>query len=606
MKSFMAVPICSLVYITILSIIYFSKPRIKSIENNIYKYIIITNLIGLIFEIFCYLAVELVDKYYLLSMFILRGYVIYIFIWSLVFNIYVFMTTFKSKDNNEQLGYYKKVKKISLFIGIIFSVFMILLPIKIFNEGTLAYTYGPSVDLLLLLCGIILTIWVIKCMKNIKNIKEKKYIPIIACIMVLLLVFVIQSTNRAILIATAGHSLIIFLMYFTIENPDLQMLREFHKAREYADNLNTEKSEFLFNMASEIKTPISIINRISKNILMQDDINLIKENVNEIKYSSNNLLELVDKVLDINSIEKRKVSVRESKYNINNLFKGIISQTEIKLKNKQVEFRTNYDKSIPEDLYGDSVRLRQIINTILDNSIKYTKEGFIELSVNSIIKHDLCRLIITIEDSGTGMKSEVVEHLFDKDLNKIEEIDNPEMDLGLVKTLLDLIGGTIIVNSEINRGTKFTIVLDQKIANSKKNKTLEDALKYEEMYLNNKKIMCVINDEDLSKKVNNLFKKYPFEIETFKLGQSCLEKIRNGNKYDLILMEDNLPKLSSRDTLLKLQSITGFKTPVILLTKIKDINEKEEYLKLGFNEVITLPLKKENVSELVKTYELDD
>jgi len=431
---------------------------------------------------------------------------------------------------------------------------------------------------------------------------KKSLIPIIILMICMPLVLILQKTNPTLLLTTFLEGFATMVMYFTIENPDLQMLREFHKAREYADNLNTEKSEFLFNMASEIKTPISIINRISKNVLMQDDVDLIKENINKIKYSSNNLLELVDKVLDINSIEKRKVSVIESKYNTNNLFKGIISQTELKLKNSLVSFRINYDKSLPQYLYGDSVRLRQIINTILENSIKYTKEGFIELSVNSIIKHDICRLIITIEDSGIGMKSEVVEHLFDKDLNKIDEIDNTKMNLRLVKTLLDLIGGTIMVNSEINRGTKFTIILEQEMANSKQNKVLEDALKYEEMYLNNKKIMCVINDENLSKKINNIFKKYPFEIEIINLGQSCLEKIRNGNKYDLILMEDNLPKLSSENTLIKLKSITGFKTPVVLLTKIKDINEREEKLKLGFIETIILPLKKEQIEELINNY----
>ena len=602
MKSFMAVPICSLIYIVILSIIYFYKPRIKSIENSVYKSIIIVNIIGLILEILCYAAVEMVDKYYILSMFILRGYVVYIFIWSLIFNIYVFMTTLSVKQHINQEKYYQKLKIISCIIGIVFSVCMFLLPIRIYNEGAFAYTYGPSVDLLLILCGIIITIWVIKCIKNIKNIKEKKYIPIIACIIVLILVFVVQSTNRAILIATAGHSLIIFLMYFTIENPDLQLLREFHKAREYANNLNTEKSEFLFNMAGEIKTPISVINRISKEVLMQDDINVIKSKVNDIKYSSNNLLELVNKVLDINSLEKRKVSVRESKYNTTNLFKGIESQTELKLNNDLVKFRTNYDKSIPNELYGDSVRIRQIINTLLENAIKYTKEGFIELSVNSIVKHDICRLVITVEDSGVGMTQDIVEHLFDKELEKIEEIDNPKMDLGLVKTLLDLIGGTIIVNSELNHGTKFTIVLDQKVVNHKKNKTIEAVEKYEEMYLNNKKVMCVINDEALSKKINTLFKKYQLDIEVVKLGQSCLEKVRAGEKFDLIIIEEHLEKLSSENTLAKLKSIQGFKTPVILLTDIKDINEKEEYLKLGFTEIVTLPLKKEQVEELVNNY----
>jgi len=498
---------------------------------------------------------------------------------------------------------FKNMRTIMYMCMSVFIVGIIVLPIEYSFDGKNIFTYGMSANMTYIGATIYWVLWMFYILKNFNKVMNKKSLtPIVILMVCMPLILILQKTNPTLLLTTFLEGFATMVMYFTIENPDLQMLREFHKAREYANNLNTEKSEFLFNMAGEIKTPISVINRISKEVLMQDDINVIKSKVNDIKYSSNNLLELVNKVLDINSLEKRKVSVRESKYNTTNLFKGIESQTELKLNNNLVEFRTNYDKSIPNELYGDSVRIRQIVNTLLENAIKYTKEGFIELSVNSIIKHDLCRLIITIEDSGIGMKSEVVEHLFDKDLNKIDEIDNPKMDLGLVKTLLDLIGGTIIVNSEINRGTKFTIVLDQKIVNTKQNKVLEDALKYEEMYLNNKKIMLVINDEDLSKKINKLFKKYPFEIETVNLGQSCLEKIRNGNKYDLILMEDNLPKLSSGDTLMKLKSITGFKTKVILLTKIKDINEREEKLKLGFTETIVLPLKKDQIKDLVNNY----
>lgn len=590
----------SLIYSILLICIYFHKKRLNTLENKLFIALMLTNFVGLILDLFSIFTVSNMTLFPLLNKVVTKTYLVYLFTWATLFTGYVFAIS--RKENKVT----KKLKKNYRLLGLLYLLMVVIiyaLPLKYQFDSKGMYSYGMGADFLYIVISIYFVIWTIRMIPNYKNLKDKKYLPIFLFMILGFVVMLIQKTNPYLLLMTSMETFVTFLMYHTIENPDLQMLREFHKAREYADNLNTEKSEFLFNMASEIKTPISIINRISKDVLMQDDINLIKENVNEIKYSSNNLLELVDKVLDINSIEKRKVSVRESKYNTNNLFKGIISQTELKLKNSIVNFRTNYDKSIPNELYGDSVRLRQIINTILDNSIKYTKEGFIELGVNSIIKHDICRLIITIEDSGIGMKSEVVEHLFDKDLNKINEIDNLDMDLSLVKTLLDLIGGTIIVNSEINRGTKFTIVLDQKVGNTK-NKTLEDVLKYEEMYLNNKKIMCVINDESLSKKINNLFKKYPFEIEIVKLGQSCLEEVRNGEKFDLIIMEEKLEKLSSVNTLEKLKTIQSFKTPVILLTNLKDINQKEEYLKLGFNEVLTLPLKKENINELVKTYEL--
>jgi len=584
--------IVSLAYVILITIIYFGKKRIALLENKIYEKLLIITIIGFIVNIISFYFDIYLPHLIFARTIMIKLYYAYLITFLFYMVSYLMVTGSNSRKIVSGLKWlYCVLVTINFFLGVEFS-----------ETGGQIYVTGANVYFIYLVLGMFIISTSIYLFSNIKQINKTKSMPAFIYIMLAIPILIVQAMYPELLLETCLISFVLVLMYHTIENPDLKMLREFHKAREYANNLNTEKSEFLFNMAGEIKTPISVINRISKEVLMQDDINIIKEKLNQIKYSSNNLLELVNKVLDINSLEKRKVSVRESKYNTTNLFKGIESQTELKLNNDLVEFRTNYDKSIPNELYGDSVRIRQIVNTLLENAIKYTKEGFIELSVNSIVKHDICRLVITVEDSGVGMTQDVVEHLFDKELEKIEEIDNPKMDLGLVKTLLDLIGGTIIVNSELNHGTKFTIVLDQKVVNHKKNKTIEAVEKYEEMYLNNKKIMCVINDETLSKKINTLFKKYQLDIEIVKLGQSCLEKVRAGEKFDLIIMEEHLEKLSSENTLAKLRSIQGFKTPVILLTDIKDINEKEEYLKLGFTEIVTLPLKKEQVEELVNNY----
>ena len=591
----------SLIYSIMLIFIYFSKKRLNTIENKLFIALMLTNFVGLILDLLSIFTVSNMNLIPLINTVVTKTYLVYLFTWATLFTGYVFAIS--RKEDKLTINFKNNYWLLGLFYLIVIIIIYVL-PLQYQYDSKGMYSYGMGTNLLYIIISVYFVIWTIRMVKNYKSLKSKKYLPIFLFMIFGFVVMIIQKLNPYLLLMTSMETFVTFLMYHTIENPDLQLLREFHKAREYANNLNTEKSEFLFNMAGEIKTPISVINRISKEVLMQDDINVIKSKVNDIKYSSNNLLELVNKVLDINSLEKRKVSVRESKYNTANLFKGIESQTELKLNNNLVEFRTNYDKSIPNELYGDSVRIRQIVNTLLENAIKYTKEGFIELSVNSIVKHDICRLVITVEDSGVGMTQDVVEHLFDKKLEKIEEIDNPKMDLGLVKTLLDLIGGTIIVNSELNHGTKFTIVLDQKVVNHKKNKTIEAVEKYEEMYLNNKKVMCVINDDTLSKKINTLFKKYQLDIEVVKLGQSCLEKVRAGEKFDLIIMEEHLEKLSSENTLAKLKSIQGFKTPVILLTDIKDINEKEEYLKLGFTEIVTLPLKKEQVEEIVYNYKL--
>lgn len=592
-------PLAALLIAILLMIIYFSKRNMNNKETKIYSKMLVVNLIYAVLAVITFIYSKTIGEYIVIA-FMQKIYMISMVALTVLIVLY----------NTVIAGFSKKlIKTINIGMIVTFTIFSILIlatKLHVINYGDIIDGNGLSYEITLIATVFYLIIIVISTIYIfLKNKKMfSKDIPFIVLIVFYIVGIIIRNYFPHVMFENFFFSFMLMIMYFTIENPDLQMLNEFHKAREYADNLNKEKSEFLFNMAGQIKEPIKSINKISKNILMEDDISIIKEYATKIKYSSNDLLELVNKVLDINSLEKRKVSIRESKYSVKNLFKEIESQTRLKLVNDKIDFRIKYDKSIPTSLYGDAVRIRQILTTLLENAIKYTKSGFIELEVNSIIKHDVCRLIITVEDSGIGMIQDKVQHLFDKNEEQINKVDTSKMGLGLVKTMLDLIDGTILVNSELDRGTKFTIILDQTIANTKKSKTIEVLENYENTYLNNKKIVFVINDEKISKKVENLFKKYSVDIDIVALGQNCLEKVRDGEQIDLIIMEDNLPKLSSENTLVKLKSIKGFKIPVILLTELKDINEKEEYLKLGFSEVVTLPLTKEKTNEIIHDYKL--
>ncbi len=594
--------ISSLIYAVLLLIAYFIKKRFPSKENNIFKYLIIMNIIGLIIELSCFYTVINIESIPFFNYIVTRLLIIYYVAFMMIYTIYVFIVSY-NVNNNENKNIMEKVKKFCLIYFILFSIVLWILPMYYHNFNNQIYSYGPSINLLSLSLVGLLILWIVVLIKNFKNVKTKNYIPIIAFIFLAGIGGIIQKQYPYLTITTVIETFILYLMYFTIENPDLQMLREMHNAKEYNDNLNIEKSRFLFNMAKEVRVPLQNINRLSKQSLMEDDITLVKQGLNKIKYSSNNLLELVNKVLDINDLEKRKISTRQSKYNIELLFKKIISVVKPKIENKGIEFRINYDKSIPTNLYGDSIRIKQVVTTILNHSVDLTKEGFIELSVNSIIKHDNCRIVIKIEDSSSGMKQDEIEKVFEVNIEKdIENIDDKDISIGLVKKILDLIGGTIIVNSEIGKGTSYTIVVDQQIVDSKKN-TIEQAVeKYEELYIKNKRILLVINNEDLNKKLTKLLNKYEVEVVRVTGGQACLERIRKNEKYDLIIMEDELDKLSSIDTLNKLKQIENFKIPVIILTRKIEMNIKKEYSKLGFTDTYIIPVSKESVKEIINNY----
>ena len=365
---------------------------------------------------------------------------------------------------------------------------------------------------------------------------------------------------------------------------------------------NKEKTEFLFNISNQIKTPINKIIETSEKALNENDVIEIKNDVRTIKGNSNNLLNLVNNVLDISDEEIRQIEIRGNKYNIKRLFETINKKYE---KNIKVEYRFKYDNSIPEYLYGDSMRIKQIMNILLENAIEYTKEGYIETSVNSIIKSNICRLVITVEDSGKGMDTEEIKHLFDKEKiyedEVLKEIDDTKNNLSMLKAIVNLMNGNVLVESNIGVGSKFTVIIDQKVL-EEKTKIIKTVEEYEEMYEQNKKIIIVTDREEISKKINKILRKEPYEIEIVTLGQTCLERMRKGIEYDLIIIDESIPKLSSEDTLNKIKDTKCYKKPVILITKNKEFGSREMYQEKGFKDIIIEPIKKEEIINIVKEY----
>ena len=593
----------SLIYIILLIIIYFTKKHLSSIENTIFSILIVINCIGLILDIASIFTIINMDSLPLINVIITKLYLIYLLTWISLLTLYIYTISFKDNGNNKSFNNkFKIVLKFEIIMYIISVIIVFALPLYYFYQDNIIYSYGPSSIFLYVISSLYILSWIYCMIKNFKNIKNKKYLPMFAYMTIGIVVIIIQGSNPSVLLMTSMESFIVFLMYFTIENPDLQMLKEFHKAREFAEESNKEKTEFLFNISNQIKTPINKIIETSEKALNKNDVIEIKNDVRTIKGNSNNLLNLVNNVLDISDEEIRQIEIRGNKYNIKRLFETINKKYE---KNIKVEYRFKYDNSIPEYLYGDSMRIKQIMNILLENAIEYTKEGYIETSVNSIIKSNICRLVITVEDSGKGMDTEEIKHLFDKEKiyedEVLKEIDDTKNNLSMLKAIVNLMNGNVLVESNIGVGSKFTVIIDQKVL-EEKTKIIKTVEEYEEMYEQNKKIIIVTDREEISKKINKILRKEPYEIEIVTLGQTCLERMRKGIEYDLIIIDESIPKLSSEDTLNKIKDTKCYKKPVILITKNKEFGSREMYQEKGFKDIIIEPIKKEEIINIVKEY----
>ena len=575
--------ISSLLYSSLLMIAYFSKDRIKTPENKIYSRLIIINFIGIILEIFCTIfagyAKENIIFYTILNKLFLIGLIV----WGAVFGSYVFLISSVKKNEEELKKYMKNVLRLYITLIIIIAVLVAVLPVYFnYRNNYVMYSYGPAVNVVY--SGIFITIFltIICLIKNFKNIISKKYLPIYAYLFVGTIITFIQKMMPELLLAITMDTFITVIMYFTIENPDKKLLQEIHVSKKMADEANEEKSMLIYNMMGEIKDIAKDINISSNNILDSNNIEENKYYAREIISSNNKLYNMSDKIYNIDKIELNKIKTVKTKYNIKLLLKEIVSMYKTKIEAKNIEFRINIDNNLPVSLYGDSINLKKALSTIIDSSYNNTKEGFIELSVNTIIKHDVCRLIIKIEDSSIGIKTEEIEDL------------NTEGNIYNAKKLIAALGGTLLLTSRYNEGTIVTIILDQKI-NITNKKEKKDYTKY----LDNKKILLVDDNESSLKLINEILTKYHIKVETTNLGKKALDKIRKGSKYDLILLDEEMPYMNGEEVLKKLKEIKGFNTKVLLLTKNNNIEYTEEYKENNFDDYILKPIDKNTLIEKI-------
>ena len=607
-------------FISLLAIMYFSKKNMNNYENKIYKHILVWSIINLIFYLIGSIpyytnpALYNDDTFTIITAKLTGCSTV---VWFTYFALYIQIV---SKENKKKKSFILNNK----YAPIIIQILVIIIGLLAFAFqmgrmqdpngdtfiGGIAAIYYWSVSALSVLISII------TLLVNIRGVPFKKAFPLLL-ITFFLPASIIANGMLSLAVLPLALTLVSYLMYFTIENPDLKLINELTLAKNQAEQASNAKSDFLSSMSHELRTPLNAIVGLSQMINTNDNLEDIHTDSQDIIIASENLLELVDGILDINKLEANQMELTNANYHPKEIINDLIKMIDVRIGEKNIQLRTDFSKDLPYELYGDKEKIKRIISNLLTNAVKYTEEGYVDFNIACTNIKDKCNLRITVTDTGRGISEERIPELFTK-FNRLEsdkdsDIQGTGLGLAITKSLIDLLGGKISVNSTEGVGTTFMVTLTQDIItesspiqeeeihsktevtnvtnNEFNNQIIEDNQS------NNRKKLLVVDDNKLNLKVaSKLLENFDFDVETSNSGFECIDKINNQNKYDLIFMDIMMPDMDGVETMKKLKNMS-LKTPIVALTADAVEGSRERYLEEGFDDYVAKPIDQMTLEE---------
>ena len=610
--------ISGLIYLLIIIFMFYSKRKVRTVENFCYGLTLWLTFSAAIEEVIR-LILPIYIKSNILSELLNKTHLILIIFLVCTITMYVMVITSKKYqgrvdfNNNKYNNYFKKWFYVILGIGFIISCFAIFTNLEDLDNPA-KFTSTSAYRNLLYFIISAFVLWIVLVFKNFDKKARKRYVTIYGLIILLFLGIGIhwyfEYEKKELFMGlsnlTAAFILCEIFMYFTMENPDIEVINQLNIAKEEASKANADKTKFLSTMSHEIRTPLNAIIGFSQALSEDETINdNAKEELNDIIMSSESLLEIVNGILDISKIEEDIIEITPFEYSFKKLTSEVISLAKSRLaaSSKPIEFESYVDEKIPPVLKGDAGKIKEIIINFLTNAIKYTEKGKVKFSVTGETKGNYCTLTMSVSDTGMGIKEEDIGKLFTKfqrfDLEKNNSVEGTGLGLSITKKMVELMNGRVDVQSVYGQGSTFSVIVDQEIINKQSLESEEKASS--KPFDASGQTIIVVDDNEINLKVaRKELSKYKVTVETYLDHAKFVEDIKQGKTSKLILLDDGMPE--DTKVLKELKEIPGFKIPVVAYTANAITGIRDKYLEAGYDEYLSKPVDKKELRRVLKMY----